>query len=361
MSARPLVVFVAANPEGARTGNERTLSRLAVRLEEAGVDVLVARPGDDADAVLARVAGDGRTPALVHAFHARRSGPRGVVLATRLGVPLVAGLTGTDLVRDIHVADRLPIVLDTVRRAAAVTCGNPEEARMVARLVSPAPPCFVLPKGIAVPAKLPAAVSLRTGDEAVVLVVAHVRRVKNVALAVRVVRRLAREVPVRLVVLGEVLEPEHAEECAREAGGAAAWARILHPAVAPSEVGAYLAAADVVLNTSDGEGGSNAVLEAMAHGRAVVASAVPGNLAYVGEDGTRGITYPAHVAEDGSVTHDEAALRARLRDLLAAPETRACLGAAAREWLRRVHSPEAERRELLRAYGAAAAGRIPVR
>ena len=142
MSARPLVVFVAANEEGARTGNERTLRRLVTRLEESAADVLVARPGDDTDALVARVRADGRRPRLVHAFHARRSGPRGVELAAALGVPLVVGLTGTDLARDIYDDARAAVVLDVLRHAAAVTCGNADEARALATLVDPTPPCF---------------------------------------------------------------------------------------------------------------------------------------------------------------------------------------------------------------------------
>ena len=48
------------------------------------------------------------------------------------------------------------------------------------------------------------------------------------------------------------------------AGGADAWDAILHTSVPPAEMGGWYAAADIVLNTSHGEGGSNAILEAMA-------------------------------------------------------------------------------------------------
>jgi glycosyltransferase involved in cell wall biosynthesis len=296
MSDRRLVVFVAANEAGARTGNERTLQRLARRLEESGVDTVILRPGHSA----AEVASDRRLPALVHALHARRSGPRAVDLSERLDVPLVVGLTGTDLAVDIFVRARAPIVTDVLRRAAAVTCGNPDEARTVARLVDPAPPCFVLPKGTPVPARLPPPTIRREPGEQIVLLVAHVRPVKNVALAVRVVRRLAEERSVRLVVLGDVLDPKYAAKVARDAGGPAAWDTIRHAAVPPEDVPGYLASADVVLNTSHAEGGSNAVLEAMALGKVVVASAVPGNVAYVGRDGTRGRTYPVRISDEGA-------------------------------------------------------------
>jgi glycosyltransferase involved in cell wall biosynthesis len=360
VTARPRVLFVAANVEGTRTGNERTLCRLRRRLEEAGVDVSVVRPDVTVEWVVAELRATGRQPALVHAFHARRSGPRGVELADALGVPLVVGLTGTDLVRDIHDPERAEVVVDVLGRAAAITCGNPDECRTLGSLLDAPPPSTVLPKGTAVPDALPEPALASEPGELLVLQVAHVRPVKNVALAVRALRRLAGELPVRLVVLGDVLDRDYERRCAADAGGDEAWGRILHPAVHPDAVGGYLAAADVVLNTSHGEGGSNAVLESLAHGRAVVASAVPGNLAYVGDDGVRGLTYPVRIAPDGSVEHDEGALVATLRDLLVSPEARERLGDAGRDWVRRVQSPEAERAAVLRAYGAAAPGSFRV-
>ena len=44
---------------------------------------------------------EGYRPALLHAFHARRAGPLALDLASRLGVPLVVTLTGTDANHDL--------------------------------------------------------------------------------------------------------------------------------------------------------------------------------------------------------------------------------------------------------------------
>ncbi len=359
MTPSPMVVFVAANPEGALSGNERTLRRLTRRLDESDIDVLVARPGDSVEDVLARTRARARMPVLVHAFHARRSGPRGVEISRALDVPLVVGLTGTDLVVDIFDEQRAAVVVDVLRHAAVVTCGNAVEARTVPALLGAAPPCLVLPKGIVVPATIPEATLPRTPGEAVVLQVAHVRPVKNVALAVRAVRRLARRRAVRLVVLGDVLDASYESAVIRDAGGAAAWARMLHPAVPPEAVGGFLASADVVLNTSDGEGGSNAVLEAMACARAVVASAVPGNVEYLGTGGARGRTYPVGIDAHGRATHDEDALVETLAALLESAAERHALGTAARAWVCEAQSPEAERAALLRAYAGAAPASFP--
>jgi len=187
-----------------------------------------------------------------------------------------------------------------------------------------------------------------------VLEVAHVRPVKNVALAVRAVRRLRDDgAAVRLVVLGDVLDEEYEREVEDAAGGPEAWSEILHPSVPPAAMGGFYVAADIVLNTSHGEGGSNAILEAMGHERAVVASAVAGNIAYVGTDESRGLLYDVNVNNDGSVTHDEASLVAQLRRLHDDPGLRARLGDAARRWVGTRHSGSAERDALLSAYAQA--------
>ncbi len=134
------VAFVAANPEGARTGNERTTMRLAHALRETGIRVEIIRPGDDDAAAQTRLAALDPRPDLIHAFHARRSGPRAARLAKSLGVPLVVGVTGTDLAVDVFRADRAPIVMEALQQAAAVTCGNADEVATVARLLADGPP-----------------------------------------------------------------------------------------------------------------------------------------------------------------------------------------------------------------------------
>jgi glycosyltransferase involved in cell wall biosynthesis len=83
---------------------------------------------------------------------------------------------------------------------------------------------------------------------------------------------------------------------------------------------ALLEVADVVLNCSLSEGGmANSVLEALALGRAVLASDVPGNRSLV-EDGVTGLLFG---------TPEE--LTAKADRLLEDPDLRARLGEAGRE------------------------------
>jgi glycosyltransferase involved in cell wall biosynthesis len=92
-------------------------------------------------------------------------------------------------------------------------------------------------------------------------------------------------------------------------------------AVAPAELGAYYERAAVVAVPSRREGYGMVAREAMAHGRPVVATAVGGLLDAI-EDGVTGLLVPPR---------DVASLREAVERLLADPELRARLGAAARE------------------------------
>lgn len=90
--------------------------------------------------------------------------------------------------------------------------------------------------------------------------------------------------------------------------------------VPPAEVGRYLERAAVVCVPSRREGFGFAAHEALAHGRAVVATAV-GGLVDAIDDGVTGVLVPPR---------DPAALREAVLGLLADPERRALLGSEAR-------------------------------
>ena len=105
-----------------------------------------------------------------------------------------------------------------------------------------------------------------------------------------------------------------------------------HGFVPPAEIGGWYERAAVVCTPSRREGVGGACREAMAYGRAVVATSVGGQVDAI-EDGVTGVLVPPR---------DPAALRAAVERLLAAADERARLGAAARE--------------AARAFGADAAG-----
>ena len=107
-----------------------------------------------------------------------------------------------------------------------------------------------------------------------------------------------------------------------------------------ADVGPYYERAAVVVVPSRREGYGMVAREAMAHGRAVVASDV-GGLRDAIDDGVNGVLVPSR---------DVPALRAALERLLGDPELRGRLGAAARAKAEREWSREAMADALVRVY-----------
>ena len=113
--------------------------------------------------------------------------------------------------------------------------------------------------------------------------------------------------------------------------------------VPPAEMGRWYERAAVVCAPSRREGVGGACRQAMAHGRAVVATAVGGHLDAV-EDGVTGVLVPPR---------DPAALRAALERLLGDADERERLGAAAHAATLERFSRGAAARALLEAYETA--------
>jgi colanic acid/amylovoran biosynthesis glycosyltransferase len=117
-----------------------------------------------------------------------------------------------------------------------------------------------------------------------------------------------------------------------------------HSFVPPTEVGGWYERAAVVCAPSRREGVGAVCREAMAYGRAVVATSVGGHVEAI-EDGVTGVLVRPR---------DPAALRAAIERLLADPQERARLGAAAREAALARYSPAAASAALAEAYEQAA-------
>ena len=111
----------------------------------------------------------------------------------------------------------------------------------------------------------------------------------------------------------------------------------------PEEISRLYERAAVVVMASRAEGLPNVLLEAMAHGKAVVTTPVGGIPSLV-EDGVTGLLVPAG---------DARALRAALERLLADRDLRRALGAAARERVSELCSWERVTDELVSAYESA--------
>ena len=274
---RVLLLTPAALPSVA--GNATTAERWRRSLAALGHDVRVlaaARlgPGDHAE--------ENRSfrPDVLHAHHASRAGSAAAA-ESPAGLPLVVSLAGTDLYLDLASPHRGAGVASACRRAAAIVAQS-EDAwlRLGEELPEVRGRIVSVAKAFAWLGcedwDLRAAAGVGAGDF-LFFFPAGVRPVKGNLECLRVLEAAHRERPrIRAVFAGPGLDASYADRFGREVERLGAFARWLPP-IPPPRMRAAYAAADAVLNASFAEGASNALLEAMAAGRPVLASDIPGN------------------------------------------------------------------------------------
>jgi len=241
-----------------------------------------------------------------------------VAMATRK--PYVAQLHGSD----VELARRLPrLARPILRRAEAVVCVSRAVADEAHRLG--ADQVLVIPNGVEPPAEV--------GEEADPLEVLYAGRLSAEKGVLELVEAAE---GINLVVAGDGPLRDRVPQ-----------ARGFVP---PAELNRLYARSAVVVCPSHREGFGVACLEAMAHGRPVVASAVGGLLDLV-VDGETGISVPPG---------DVGALRAALERLLADRDLRRRMGEAGRRRAAEHFSWDAVTRETVQLY-ARYAGKNPGR
>jgi glycosyltransferase involved in cell wall biosynthesis len=211
-------------------------------------------------------------------------------------VPWVITLTGTDYNTWCNVSAPPEPVRESFAQADALVVFH-EEAREAVRQCLPAAAgkIHVIAQGVTPPdsggdVQL---VRQRYGirPEAVVfLMAAGIRPVKNIAPALEAFLEVEKKIENAVLLLaGPVIDRSEAERIFSL--GSRLRCFQYRGEMAPAAVRELMAAADVFLNTSLHEGMSGAVLEAMAAGLPVIASAVAGNCALV-RDGGNGLLFP---------------------------------------------------------------------
>jgi glycosyltransferase involved in cell wall biosynthesis len=320
MAARVALLTPFASP--AVRGNAVTVERVARGLRQRDVEVRVWDLSTVPEgAIEHQITQYG--PGLIHAFHALRAGPTALRLARRESVPLLVTATGTDVNHDLSEPDTEPVVRRVLQGATAVSVFHESMATAIlAAMPELAARLVVVPQGVVFePATghWPIAAALQRAPGPLILFPAGLRRVKQPALPLEPLDRLRPQHPgLELLYVGPIVDPAEGETFVRSLA-AHPWARHLG-AVPHNRMPALLELADVVLNCSLSEGGmANSVLEALALGRAVLASNIPGNRSIV-EDGVTGFLFDSP---------DE--LAAKADRLLTDPDLRARLGEAGRE------------------------------
>ncbi|NLI75082.1 MAG: glycosyltransferase family 4 protein [Candidatus Riflebacteria bacterium] len=322
--------------------------RLAAFLARLGCHVLEL--DTSADAPLATFSSASFAPQVIHGFHLVKSGIFCHELARQGRVPLVITCTGTDVFIDLQTPglnETIRNVLSAADKVVVPFYGMlpylreflPEEGRFT-----------IIPKGVQppTPSDLP---DLQThpvpAHGRIVLLPGAILPARHTHFAIHALNPLLSRFPdLHLVILGNVLDSQYGQMVTDLAGNHP-WVRIL-PALSPGEMARWYQRADVVLNVSHVEGGSQFMLEAMSLGAPVLASDIPGNRAYITDEASNegrgtGFLYSTSPSPEGfQRIHEQADLVDKMTFLLEHHEIRTQTGKRAAAWVKETLNPDLE-------------------
>lgn len=260
ISDLPSVVIISPALASANNGNWHTARRWA-RCLAGRARVRIERDWSGAD--------DG----MMIALHARRSAASIAAYAARYPRrPLAVVLTGTDLYRDVRVDEEARHSLQLADRLVLLQ----EEGL---RELSPALAAKAVVIHQSARALKPGRRSRRYFD---LVMVGHQRPEKDPLTALRALRYLPAELPVRLFHIGGVLDAELAREVA--ALGARDGRYHGLGALSQAATRQRIKRCHLLLLPSLMEGGANVLIEAVTSGVPVLGSDIPGNRGMLGAD-----------------------------------------------------------------------------
>ncbi len=278
-------ILMAVPAQDQATGNWITARRFAAGLEARGHRVRFCSPPFEQEPK------DPWTE-LVILFHAFRTGYPWYCWEGRPRVPSLVFLAGTDLNQGLQDPEQTPQIEAVMRQAGALVHQNPILTRELRQRY---------PGLAAVILDLPAGTVLGSADYdlhqihgisrelSLFLCPASIRPVKAVLGLLHLFDSLARRPePFHLAFCGPCLDGDYAEAFLQEIDQRP-WASWLGT-IAPEAMPAALRQADVILNNSESEALSNALVEAASLGRPMLARDIPGN-ALIVEPGGNGFLY----------------------------------------------------------------------
>ena len=352
MTAHPRVLILAPHLLPRVTGNAVTAERWRQLLTAQGVPVHFLETDKlDAESLIACI--EDFSPEIIHGHHAVKAGH--FFLNSRVAMrcaelPLVISLAGTDM----SMFDREPqTVRRVLSRAAIIISQNPWLSDRL-RQIDPeyGKRTCVVTKSVFLTGHVPYDLRNLCGWQAkdiVFFLPAGVRPVKGNLECLMALKKVQRYRPeLKAVFAGPIIDEVYGEKFAAEIKRSQTFACWI-PLIPTDAMGAAYASADIVLNASFSEGLSNAILEAMASGRPLLASDIAANRFLV--EGEKGEPPSGLCFKHGDMNHFE-------QQALALIDNRALresLGRAGKKRIALHHRPEDEASGLIQAYQKATA------
>lgn len=272
-------------------------------------------------------------PDVLHGFHAFMSGDLVVEEARGADRPALVTITGTDVNIDLFHPERRGRVAEVLKQAQGIIVFDESIRKKLMREVPRLDGKIrVIRQTVACDEK-PGdyRAQWEFGSQHIIFFFpAGIRRVKNLTFCIPPLSRLQARYPdLRALYVGPIVEEEEGKQLLSLLAGTR-WARYLGE-VPHDEICSMLREVDVVVNSSLSEGGmSNALLEAMSRGVAVLASDIEGNRSVI-VDGVDGLFFTSE--ED----YEQKAER-----LILNPDLRHRLGSEAKAKIEKEFSRERE-------------------
>ncbi len=385
MTEHASVTLVAERAMPSRGGLAVATSRIAEQAVARGEVVHLVVPGKDAppggvvtherDGVIVHTVG--RLPAedatmtawvdhatdvarqtgatVVHGIYAVTAGFVATVVAGALGVPSVVSMRGNDVDRGLFRVREHPFVQHALTRATVLTGVSRALCERAAGTFGR--PAIWLGNSVDAERFMPQGkdnslvASMGLGEDTVIGFSGELREKKGQRFLLPAFAAVANDRSARLLLIGGVRHDarEAFEEFRRLAPEAAERIHVIGYERSPKRLGRLLALCDLMVFPSLTEGMPNAVLEAMACGRPVLATAVGGHLDLL-EHGRTGALLPPSQLDQ---------LPGAILEMLD-HEEREAMGKAARDHVVAQHQPEQESAAWAEVYARArAAGAAP--
>ncbi|MFA6888929.1 MAG: glycosyltransferase [Candidatus Woesearchaeota archaeon] len=252
-------------------GNTITVDRIKHKLEKKGIEIKVVLGRDLTKNVIKQY-----NPTIVQGFHGIKSNIYPYISYLKeKDIPYVITLTGTCVNEDIKKVNFKKILKKVLENAAAVVSFEKEPFTILKKHSIIVKQHKIIPQGKPI---FKGKVSIRkqlniSQSIPLVLLVAGIRKIKDPLYAIQELSTL----PVALVILGEVIEPVYYNEIQnyilKHNISNIYFAKVSH-----EFMGSVYEESNLIINTSNSESMSTALVEAISKNKPILASDIPGNL-----------------------------------------------------------------------------------